>query len=246
MPSLRSYQSHQTENHRGVLKKKNCDYCEYSTPYKTLLKKHTSAVHLNEKVECQQCQKKLSKHTLNEHLRLVHSPKTEYCDDCSKYVSQINEHKRRSHAEKKCQFCDESFFGQYPYFKHIKKVHKGNEVHKMKEKFMCSSCDYTTHTKDLLQRHDLVNHNINYLYCDQCEYKTKLKIHFKEHQKKKHDGSFQKFKCDQCDYSCIRSDYLKKHIQSLHEKLRYPCDQCGYQATRRQYLNKHIETNHNK
>ena len=246
LSSLRSYIDHKSKFHRrepsmkSVTTTKECDYCDYSAPKKTTLERHISSVHLNEKVECPECHKNFSKHKLKEHLKLVHGPKTEYCDVCSKYVSHLKEHKRKSHAEKKCQFCDKSFYGQSSYFQHIKKVHKEDN----KEKFRCSSCDYTTRAKENLQKHDQVNHNINYIYCDQCEYKTKLKCRFNEHQKKKHDGNFQKFQCDQCDYQCVRSDYLKKHIQSKHEKIRYPCDQCGYQATRRQYLNKHLETIH--
>ena len=76
------------------------------------------------------------------------------------------------------------------------------------------------------------------------DYKTKLKVHFRKHQKQKHDGNFEKYKCDQCDYQCVRRDNLKEHKESLHENVRYLCDQCGYQATRMRYLLKHIETVH--
>ena len=244
--SISSYAFHQSEKHRrDPLVMKECDYCDYSTQDKKCLERHISRTHLNEKVECEKCHKKYKKENLKEHLKLVHGPKTECCDVCSQFVSDIKIHKRKIHKEKICQICNMSLSGERSYSIHNTKFHKESKDQKERSVFKCSSCDYTTHKKELLNRHDLINHNINYIYCDQCEYKTKLETHLREHQRKKHDNNFQKYKCDQCDYKCIRSDYLRRHVESLHEKVRYHCDQCGYQATRMQYLKKHYKTIHN-
>ena len=92
----------------------------------------------------------------------------------------------------------------------------------------------------------MTHHNITYIYCDQCDFKTKTKQSFNHHIKQNHDSSSKKHKCKYCDYESVRRDNVEEHQQSVHENVRYPCDQCGHQATRLQYLEKHMKTFHSE
>ena len=219
---------------------KQCKYCEYSTKHSGALRRHVESVHLNLKpFQCEVCDKKYArKKELKLHIRSVHEKKTQQCDICFKHYRNLVSHKKQQHQKAICKFCSKELNKYQALYHHIEKEHKDRKV------FKCSSCDFTTHDKVQLQRHDQTYHNINYKYCDQCEYRTKLTTHLKQHQKQKHDSNFEKFKCKYCDYQADRKDNVEQHQRSLHENVRYPCDQCAYQATRKQYLEKHIITIH--
>ena len=160
-------------------------------------------------------------------------------------------HKLIQHKERQCPECGETLLNKSALNLHLKNVHNVCKEKKKRKKEIskCPTCDYVTPPsefhKNLIKIHDITHHNITYIYCDQCDYKTKTKISLNDHIKQNHDNSSKKYKCKYCDYKSVRRDNVEVHQQSVHENVRYPCDQCGHQATRLQYLEKHMKTFHN-
>ena len=146
----------------------------------------------------------------------------------------------RVHKEKTCDHCGEDFQNDSFLSRHLRENHQDKI-----EQFKCPSCDYTSYDKRYMKTHRQKHiYNKTYLYCDQCEYKSKRKILLQNHLKQNHDSNLKYFQCDRCDYKAARKDNLITHQNSQHDNVRYPCDQCEYQATRMSYLQQHLLTKH--
>ena len=222
----------------------HCEYCEYSSTEKMLVKSHTKSVHLDIKFQCELCDKRFTtKDGLRRHIKSFHQQMRELCDICKKYSKCVKIHKVIQHKERQCPECGETLLNKSALNLHLKNVHNVCKEKKVKKTYKCPSCDYVG-SKGNLKIHDMTHHNITYIYCDQCDFKTKTKQSFNHHIKQNHDSSSKKHKCKYCDYESVRRDNVEEHQQSVHENVRYPCDQCGHQATRLQYLEKHMKTFH--
>ena len=57
-------------------------------------------------------------------------------------------------------------------------------------------------------------------------------------------GGEKTFSCDQCDYKTKWKIHVREHIESVHEGTNYPCDQNDFKANRASLLNRHIEVVH--
>ena len=96
--------------------------------------------------------------------------------------------------------------------------------------------------------------------CNQCEYKTNLKVNFKTHIESVHARST--YSCNQCEYKAALEESLKTHIESVHEnetvedvcstqnmiedararkggQKTQQCDQCEYKTSSKAMLSRH-------
>ena len=50
-----------------------------------------------------------------------------------------------------------------------------------------NECEYMTHAKSILIKHERIKHDTNpcmFFSCDECDFKTKYKFHLKDHKRK--------------------------------------------------------------
>ena len=98
---------------------------------------------------------------------------------------------------------------------------------RLKNKYKCSLCNYTSSTKSNLTKHILGIHERRKPYiCDLCEYKTYFSSNLLRHVHSVHEES-KSFTCHICEYRCSAKAILMAHILSVHEKKKpFKCTVC--------------------
>ena len=78
--------------------------------------------------------------------------------------------------------------------------------------------------------------------CEACNYKTVIKLEFKQHKKNFHNH---KYTCQQCGLKMAHS--LKRHVDTVHNNIRsFSCGHCDYEAKSRFNLNRHVKNTHDQ
>ena len=137
---------------------------------------------------------------------------TKVCQECGVEVSpqkELEKHNRRfhDHREFDCDACGKSFEGLRRF-----KDHKRSHI--LAQCYICSEFL----SKAALSRH-VKQHSMEYLYCDQCDYKTIRKDTLRQHMAT-HEGT--KFFCDQCPFTSSSQIRLEKHKKKDHKKKKPP------------------------
>ena len=203
---------HQSKNHEIVFK---CEDCSYEGKTLSHVKEHKNAIHVN-KINCNLCNKVISKYSLKMHL-LSH-----------------DEHKKIF----KCTMCEKEFGHPMSLKNHKETVHD-------RLRFECNQCSYQATQKSHLKTHKQSIHQGVKYPCDICQKEFKQKQHLKTHKDGFHKMG-KLYKCTQCDYSTNLNGSLTMHIKSLHEGIRYKCNLCDHQATQPQSLKLHKRKHHGK
>ena len=182
------------------------------------------------------------------HVKIVHLKVKNYaCDflEC-KYTSftktDMATHKKfhLNIKEFECHLCDNKFILKHHLEQHIK-TH--NKVY---------ICDYPDCKEEFYINTELTEHkhiyHPNYLYCNDCEYKTIEKYNLNTHIKIKH-AKIKDFKCpmEDCRYSCSTKGNLKNHVNNYHEKIKdYSClfENCCFKSCNQRDINIHYKSVH--
>ena len=154
-----------------------------------------------------------------------------FCSDCNKQFRSRQgylTHWKIMHEVKEkrlqCDQCD--FRTDYEFkLKHHKwKTHEADRTHKT-----CELCG-KTFTKNYKYRlHIEEVHGDKELFCDKCDYSTKIKRYLNEHMKKQHsEGGTQKVDkdlfCEFCSFTTKYHQSLEDHIDRKHRNIEYKCD----------------------
>ena len=108
----------------------------------------------------------------------------------------------------------------------------------------CQQCDFKCESKKLLKRHMYVKHaNIA---CTEtgCGKILKNRGIWKEHIKNKHVGRTKQYLCDECDYSSKWFSCLQIH-KRRHTGNLIQCPHCNYMCPKNNMLVMHLESKHN-
>ena len=175
-----------------------CDKCDQMFSRRHYLNKHKMHIHEGIKrkkqpkvyVECDQCNKKLQKQCLANHIKIAHSEIKNF----------------------ECDFCDKTFPARYYLERHHKSMHQDEDSVKV---FECSKCNLKFKQKPNLKTHEKIHDKPKELAeCSTCLKKfsslKRLALHELTHD--------EKFKCEYCEERFSRDLILKKHIQNVHLK----------------------------
>ncbi|KAG5680722.1 hypothetical protein PVAND_010212 [Polypedilum vanderplanki] len=224
---------------------RNCRWCSEQFKGYHLLKKHESTVHREE------------------YQREIESKSTRQlgCSFCfqSFYATKdLNLHLRTSHAldpDLLSYFCAHCSFSNNQKNKletHIKTTHFDMPAKSHKCQFCSIRCvsQYTL-KKHLANKHRMVDPNM--LYCDQCNFTSKVKTKITLHMQRVHLRTVNDFLCNQCDVVCQNKKERDLHhfthcdivelIDQSKEKL--TCTICREQYNERADLLSHLESHRN-
>ncbi|XP_052742054.1 gastrula zinc finger protein XlCGF46.1-like [Bicyclus anynana] len=151
-------------------KNHKCPYCEVAFKYKNSIRKHMTlhTCKTNENFICDYCgQDFLFKGNLQIHITKMHSTKSGYCDECSKYFPNIELHmcKHTGLRTIKCELCPSTFFDTKGLSTHVSFRHKSTD------KYHCNieDCTLKFPSQAMVQYHILRYHkSMKPFSCDKC------------------------------------------------------------------------------
>ena len=171
-----------------------------------------------------------------------------YCADCDKQFRSRQgylTHWKIMHEEKeKILQCDQCDFRTDYAFK--LKHHKFNTHESDRNLKTCEHCG-KTFTKNYKYRlHVEEVHGDTELFCDKCNYSTKIKRYLRDHVKKNHSEGGPKrpekeLYCEFCSYVSRYQQQLDDHIERKHLNNEYKCDHkdCDYVCNSKRMLVEH-------
>ena len=109
----------------------------------------------------------------------------------------------------------------------------------------CSSCNYRTHSKAKLARHQTSHSDHRPWLCPLCgqafKLSKQLRAHSMSHREEGISGDRSVLSCNQCQAKFTLVRHLKHHIETVHNKVKkFLCSFCGYAASSRSALQLHV------
>lgn len=171
-----------------------------------------------------------------------------YCSECNKQFKSrqgyLTHWKIMHEVKEKSLQCDRCDFRTDYEFKlkhHRWKTHETDHTHKT-----CELCGKTFTKNYKYQLHIKEVHGDNMLFCDKCEYSTKIKRYLNEHVKKQHSegdtGRVEKeLFCEFCSFTTKYHQSLEDHIDRKHRDIEYKCDHehCNFATNSKRKLCDH-------
>ena len=233
------------------------DQCRMSYPTKNKLEHHVKMNHEEPAYRCDICNKTFRyKRLYNKHIATdIHDENGDWhCELCgyiTKMRSQLNEHRRIVHENKKlfkCEKCPAAYNTLSNLEMHVKNIHEG-------VKYKCDLCDESFTLKKNVGRHKKRVHTKNrpLVKCEKCfkdfvgNYNLRLHLKKCETRLQKRKEQEKWHKCDVCEKSLYGIKALKIHVRRLHaRKGDLLCDQCDKTFDRPTRLEDHINGIHKK
>ena len=111
--------------------------------------------------------------------------------------------------------------------------------HSNSEPYTCPTCNFTTHDKVNLKKHNEVVHlNVRYK-CDQCDAQLTQKGALAIHKKRVHTTE-RPFICEVCSDSFKAKKTLKVHKETVHSTQTFTCNECGKTFPHTDHLKVHL------
>ncbi|KAL7634551.1 UNVERIFIED_CONTAM: hypothetical protein RMT77_014928 [Armadillidium vulgare] len=248
-------------------KVRKCTECNFSHLHRNKFHHHLMT-HLPKKLySCTECGYKTNHiHKLKVHFLNHAGKKVFHCPKCDYKTNQKGN--LRNHIENHFEFksyrCSECNYSTSQSFS--LKLHILD--HSQKKLFLCSECNYGCNNKTRMSRH-VLQHSREKLYkCSRCEFETNYMKNLKDHEARRHGGSFS-YACSHCDFKCYKRSSLtahsvihsntkllkcpecsyeckknlKLHMINMHSKTKiYKCYQCKYEGNHRSNFLTHIRT----
>ena len=224
-PMKAAYIKHLTEHIPQEEKKKKCPKCEKVFKTNTGLKLHLKQ-HLDESLfNCLVCDFKtpqklnLVKHTASKHGQDVEGRlldmnfACELCDFKCIAEHMLKNHMLRKHTQKAamrfhCTHCNYATVEKAALDKHMRFKHTNERP------FMCDTCGFSTHTASAMARHKRSHSNTKPHKCEVCGHEYADRKRLRDHMYLHTDHK--PFKCELCNYTCRRKDNLTAHLKKQH------------------------------
>jgi KRAB domain-containing zinc finger protein len=123
---------------------------------------------------------------------------------------------------------------------HFRTVHR-----KIKPKYQCTDCDYSTNFNYRLKEHCRKHSGEKPFRCDQCDTTFLTKRNLTSHTKRMHEERKDSIKCKYCDSTFMRKDNLINHVKSVHPNgmgLKYQCNDCDFSTNNKSAFTRHHRT----
>ena len=92
--------------------------------------------------------------------------------------------------------------------------------------YSCTLCDYVTKYKNNFKEHNEIVHLKIRHKCDQCGVELTQKRHLRKHKMSVHSTA-RPFICEVCSDSFKSNQNLKSHMEYIHSLQRHVCKHCG-------------------
>ena len=243
---------HKDRMHFGGIKKTEnveksfkCDMCEFSTKYKSSLEFHLKTHDKTVLSECDICHVKVKR--LDLHKKRIHqdsdipgSFKCSHCDYCGNKESDLRAHIQRVHSISQCHQCDICD----KQFKNLLTLKSHIRlIHEVSNKsFKCDKCEYTSKSKQNFEQHQITHENRTY-QCDKCEYQCRSEKSIKEH-KRSHLPIDKQLKCSECPFVTHLNRLLETHQRQHLPEEEIKCPMCSYVTPFKQHMKDHSMTYH--
>ena len=227
--SIQPLTIHLRKHHRVDIPKQTCPICMNTFQLKAKYKAHINREHRAAR-KCNECDKYFKcKGALNAHVKIVHERPDFTCNICGetrKSKTNFELHmKKHSNEEKnvKCPECDKYFYT----ISEMKNIHYAR-VH-VKDRFLCSQCDYSSASNSGLKRHvHLVHEDVRNFICGICGAAFKSKVNLKGHEISIHTDQ-RNFECEVCGKKFKKSSALYTHKRIHTGDYAASCEKCGKQ-----------------
>ena len=245
---------------QGMEKQKSnylCDLCNYKSPKRSLVVKHTKSVHDRVKdFKCDQCAYATSsKWNLTLHNKAGHIKGDERMSK-RKEISQmliegidVNDAATKLNCSKQLVYKvrEQTFKSKLIQETPKQKRSTCKPSTKKVLKYSCAHCEYKSNNEHFMARHKKAVHDkIKDFKCKECSMSFAFRGSLNAHVRVVHDR-IKDFKCDLCEYTASVISKLNHHQKVVHEKVKnFKCDQCDYAASKRSNLSEHIKRVHEK
>ena len=228
----------------------SCSECDYKGSDKDAVRRHMATSHGGnpDSVECETCRTTVeSKRALKQHIIRRHRTSRVECLGCSRtYHSKgaMQVHLNNVHLKKRypCETCGDIFKTPGGRTKHIKLVHLAAEL------FECVKCDYKSHTKYSIQKHQTTVHasaSAPRHPCSDCGETFKTIDNLRQHRASVHLGKISA--CKLCSKKFPSERSAAAHRTNVHDdKTIFVCHYCEVELSSTYSLARHIESAHQK
>ena len=197
--------------------------CEFSSNYKTVLKRHQQTHSFERPYICDHCDfGSIQAGNLQTHIKRVH---------LGEKIKTVKKSKEKRHICSVCGFA----------FSNNKDLRNHTRTHTNEKPFKCNICDFAASQKGTLNIHMNSHNGTKTNTCDKCDFATgnkyTLKIHMKIHTGEKN------FKCNQCPFESYQNGNLKSHMK-IHGEKTIHCNLCNWSGFRATTLKAHTKNIH--
>ena len=229
-----------------------CDICntQFTTNRKYLRHLRAHKKPPNEKVPCLRCGKMLGKESLENHVKVVHEGKCQYCDfipeesdDRSKKTIKeiLKEHMESNHRNFKCDQCFLGCATKQALREHIARHHDPNYV----KQYKCDECGKCFHQSNQLKHHKKnIHEEPNSNICDICGKNFSFPKSLETHIKQVHEKA-NMCECKLCEKTFLTTQSLRHHNKVVHEgQNKNPCHLCDKVFVAAISLRRHVQHVH--
>ncbi|CAL4181883.1 unnamed protein product [Meganyctiphanes norvegica] len=192
------------------------------------------------------------------------------CTDCGKGFNNLYTMRMHSitHTDDRpfiCEICAKGFKVKTYLNEHFREFHSDDKHHKcttcefstaskkvinrhmlkhMDEKpFQCTKCEVSCKTQNSLKRHMEIHSSEKLHSCEKCGKAFLRKCNLKNHMYSHNDKEDKQFACTLCDTKFSRKIGLSTHMKYMHIRERpYACTLCDYKAFSKFILKNHMHT----
>ena len=161
------------------------------------------------------------------------------CDFKSPYRYNVKTHQDQEHEKQQCRVLTIGCIKCQGELEHRRCGNNNgrnrNQNKSKEERFLCSSCDYKSDSRQNVRSHQKVRHKdgeqderVLKIGCQNCQQNISHKRCRGSNIKlKSRKGG--NYKCDECEFSSLLEESLLSHVQHVHLKIvRYSCSVCGF------------------